>query len=465
MRRRILTVQAVLIGCLVIALAVPLALAYSSHRTGQLLLQRRADATRLAELADQAVRDGDTSGLAAEVSRYAELYGTAVAIRGRDGEPVTGGGVWDAAAADRALSGRTTGGLPLVTPFGPGSAVVAEPVGRDAQVSGVVLLRVTTGAARRDVALVWAAIAAGAVVAVGCALFAARRLARWILRPVTELDATTRAIAEGRMDARVGAGRRGPAELRLLERRFNAMADAVSAALDRQRAFVADASHELRTPLTVLSLRLENLEPHLTESGGADYAEALAEVDRLARLLADLLALARVEADAGAPEPVTRAELHGRLSAWREVFAARGLSLAVVVPEGGGEAAVLPAAAARIADIALDNAAKFVPSGGSVTVSAGTGVLRVSDDGPGLAPEQRAAALGRFWRSPGHGNVPGSGLGLAIAAELARSCGGTLALLPAEPHGLVVELRLPEASGSRGAEPARAALGPDAGQP
>ncbi|MFD7502084.1 sensor histidine kinase [Streptomyces sp. NPDC059850] len=445
MHLRILTVYTVLIACLVAALAVPFARAYSSHRTGQLLLERRADATRLAELADQAIRDGYTAGLVQEVYRYHQLYGTEVEIRGRDGERVAGGGAWEREPAERALSGRTTGSLPLVTPFGPASVMIAEPVGRDAQVSGVVLMRVATATARREVALVWAAVAGGSLVAVACALIAARRLARWILRPVTELDLTTRAIAEGRMDARVRDGGHGPAELRLLERRFNAMADAVSTALDRQRAFVADASHELRTPLTVLSLRLENLEPHLRASGGGDYAEALAEVDRLAGLLEDLLELARVEAGAADPEPIPPAALAARLGTWREVHAARGLTLVVDVDRAGGpDAPPLPAPAARIADIALDNSAKFVPSGGTVTVSLdAAGALRIADDGPGLTPEQLAAALGRFWRAPDHGNVPGSGLGLAIAAELARSCGGELTLRAGEPRGLVVELRLP----------------------
>ncbi|RNG05071.1 sensor histidine kinase [Streptomyces botrytidirepellens] len=444
MHLRILTVYTVLIACLVAALAVPFARAYSSHRTGQLLLERRADATRLAELADQAIRDGYTTGLVQEVSRYHGLYGTAVEIRGRDGERVAGGGAWEREPAERALSGRTTGSVPLVTPFGPGSVVIAEPVGRDAQVSGVVLMRVATATARRDVAFVWAAVAGGSLIAVACALIAARRLARWILRPVTELDLTTRAIAEGRMDARVRDGGHGPAELRLLERRFNAMADAVSTALERQRAFVADASHELRTPLTVLSLRLENLEPHLRNSGTVDYAEALAEVDRLAELLEDLLELARVEAGAAAPEPIPPAALAARLGTWREVHAARGLTLVVDVDRAGPDAPPLPAPAARIADIALDNSAKFVPSGGTVTVSLdAAGALRIADDGPGLAPEQLAAAPGRFWRAPDHGNVPGSGLGLAIAAELARSCGAELTLRSAEPRGLVVELRLP----------------------
>ncbi|MEU5027622.1 sensor histidine kinase [Streptomyces milbemycinicus] len=444
MQLRILTVYTVLIACLVTALAVPFSLAYSSHRTGKLLLERRADATRFSELADQAIRDGDTSGLVQEVSRYEELYGTKVEIRDRDGRRVAGGGAWSKEPAERALSGRTTDGLPLVTPFGPASAVVAEPVGRDAQVSGVVVMKVSTAAARRDVALVWAAVAAGSLVAVGCALIAARRLARWILRPVAELDLTTRAIAEGRMDARVRDGGRGPAELRLLERRFNAMADAVSAALERQRAFVADASHELRTPLTVLSLRLENLEPHLTEDGTGEFAEALAEVDRLGRLMEDLLTLARVEAGTAAPEPIARAALRGRLAIWHDVYAARELTLTVELDDTDSSAAPLPAAAARIADIALDNAAKFVPPGGTVTVRLAQRVLRIADDGPGLEPDQFEAALGRFWRSPGHGNVPGSGLGLAIASELARAADCELSLRPATPHGLVVEVRLPE---------------------
>ncbi|MDX3230500.1 HAMP domain-containing sensor histidine kinase [Streptomyces sp. ME19-01-6] len=445
MQLRILTVYTVLIACLVTALAVPFSLAYSSHRTGKLLLERRADATRFSELADQAIRDGDTSGLRQEVSRYHELYRTEVEIRDRDGRRVAGGGAWSKEPAERALSGRTTAGLPLVTPFGPASAVVAEPVGRDAQVFGVVVMKVSTAAARRDVTLVWAAVAAGSMVAVLCALIAARRLARWILRPVTELDLTTRAIAEGRMDARVRDGGRGPAELRLLERRFNAMADAVSAALERQRAFVADASHELRTPLTVLSLRLENLEAHLTEDGTEEFAEALAEVDRLGRLMEDLLTLARVEAGTAAPEPIARATLRGRLAIWHDVYAARELTLTMELDATGPSAAPLPAAAARIADIALDNASKFVPPGGTVTVRLDRGVLRIADDGPGLEPEQLEAALGRFWRSPGHGNVPGSGLGLAIASELARAADCELSLRPATPHGLVVELRLPEA--------------------
>ncbi|MFB4266860.1 ATP-binding protein [Nonomuraea sp. GTA35] len=439
MNSRLVVTFTTLIVFLVAALAVPLGLSYASHRTNRLLLDRRADATRFAELADQATRDDDHTGLIAEINRYADLYGAAVRVRDRDGSLRLSAGRFEADDRDAlrlALSGRTTEDLPLITPFGPATVLLAEPAGRDAAISGVVLLQAPTDQARLDVSLVWGALALGALVALGYSALVARRLARWILRPVTELDRTTRAIAQGRLDARAHPGV-GPSELRRLEERFNAMADAVAGAMERQRAFVADASHELRTPLTVLGLRLENLEPHLRGEGTAEFEEAMAELDRLALLVEDLLALAKVEAGAGVEGK--EVELAARLAVWREVYAAKDVRLLTGI---SGKAGV-PEAAARIADIALDNAQKFVPAGGTVTVTLEDGVLRVADDGPGLSEEERTEAMGRFWRSGAHANVPGSGLGLAIAAELARACGATLRLLPAEPHGLVVELRLP----------------------
>ncbi|MFI6519322.1 ATP-binding protein [Spirillospora sp. NPDC050679] len=443
MRLRLVVVFTTLIALVIAGLAVPLGLAYASHRSGRLLLDRRADATRFAELADQAARDGDRTTLAAEIARYAELYGAGVRVLDRDGVTVASSGLLDAdrrEAVSAALSGRTTEALPPLTPFGPRSVLLAEPSGRDAQVSGVVLVQTPTARARRDVALVWAALALGALAALACSVLVARRLARWILRPVTELDRTTRALAGGRLEARA-APSVGPAELRRLEERFNAMADAVSGAMERQRAFVADASHELRTPLTVLSLRLENLQPHLDGAGTAEYEEAFAEVDRLAELVEDLLALARVEAGAAVADVEVVAELRPRLAGWREVYAAKGLTLAVDLP-GELRARAVPDAVARIADIALDNAGKFVPEGGTVSVVLDGPVLRVADDGPGLPDGERDQALGRFWRSSAHAALPGSGLGLAIAAELARACGATLELRPNRPRGLVVELRL-----------------------
>ncbi|MFF3501860.1 sensor histidine kinase [Streptomyces sp. NPDC003247] len=460
MRRRLLATYLALIGGVLLALAVPLGLAYAQERTAELLLARRADATRLADLAEQAIQESDVTVLRAEVTRYASLYGAPVEIRRGTGGVLVeaGGGVpRSAVPLRRALAGRTTEHLPLVTPFGPDRVVIAEPVGSDAQVIGVVLLAAPTSEARGDAVLVWLALAAAAMCAFLLAVEAARRLARWTLRPVAELDAVTEAIAQGRMSARIADTGGGPSELRRLEDRFNAMADAVASALDRQRAFVSDASHELRTPLAVLSLRLENLRGHLTESGAERYARVMEEMDRIGALLEDLLTLGRIETKG--PAQARRvdlvAELERRLRVWTEVADAAGLTLRTVLP-GTLVALCPPDTVGRVTDIAVDNAVKFVPRGGHITVTLADGaeedgdvLLRVEDDGPGLDAEELDAARGRFWRSPRHGGVDGSGLGLAIADELARAAGGTLVLRAGRPRGLLVEFRLPRAGPRR----------------
>lgn len=437
MRSRLVLTFATLMALAIALLAVPLARDYSSHRTGRLLLDRRADATRFADLADQAARDGDRATLNDEIRRYADLYGAAVRVRNRDGVLVASAG--DMAADDRdavrlALSGRTTEDLPEVTPFGPRAVLVAEPAGRDAQVTGVVLVESPAGAARADVAAVWGALALGALAGLGCAVLAARRLAWWVLRPVTELDELTRAMAQGRRDVRA-VPRAGPGELRRLEERFNAMADAVSGSFERQRTFVHAASHELRNPLGTVIMQVEN---------GRNEA-ALAELERLVTLVEGLLRLARVEHRPVVEDVDVAAELRTRAEGWREPYTAKGLDLVLDLPESPRRPAV-PGAVAQIADIALENAVKFLSPGRRVVVSLDGPVLRIADDGPGLPADEHDRALGHFWRSRTHTNVPGNGLGLAIAAELARACGGALAVLPNEPHGLIVELRLPAQS-------------------
>ncbi|MDQ0778965.1 signal transduction histidine kinase [Streptomyces aurantiacus] len=455
MRRRLLLTYLALIGGVLIALALPLGLAYAQERTAELLLARRADATRLADLAEQAIQESDVTILRAEITRYASLYGATVEIRRGTGTVLveSGGGVAGGAKQfRRALAGRTTEHLPLVTLFGPGRVVIAEPVGSDAQVTGVLLLAAPTSEARNDVALIWLALAGGAAAAFALAVEAARRLARWTLRPVAELDAATEAIAQGRMTARVAGTGSGPSELRRLEDRFNAMADAVASALAKQRAFISDASHELRTPLSVLSLRLENLRAHLAVSGTERYDQVMQEMDRIGALLEDLLTLGRIEAEGPAqarPADLV-AELERRLRVWQEVADASGLTLRTELPR----ALTTPCPAdtlGRITDVAVDNAIKFVPRGGRITVILQGGItphggllLRVEDDGPGLDAQEITAARNRFWRSARHSGVDGSGLGLAIGDELARAAGGTLELRARQPQGLVVEFRLPD---------------------
>ncbi|MEV7523568.1 HAMP domain-containing sensor histidine kinase [Streptomyces sp. NPDC091371] len=463
MRRRLLAVLMVLMGAAALLLCLPLADAYARGRTEHLLLQRRSEAVRFADLADRMRTGADRTELSAEITRYAELYGAAVVVVDTAGAtiaradsgagPRAASGVSPAAAEARrrALTGRSTDRLPTLRPWGPATVVLAEPVGRDERVSGAVLLTVPTGAARRDVAVRWSLIAAGALAAFAAAALVAAGISRWLMRPLLDLDRAVEGLAAGSLQARAVSGA-GPPELRHLRQHFNTMAQAVSDSIGRQRDFVADASHQLRNPLATLVLQLENVEPYVAPGPGrAEHTRALDEAGRLEELLDGLLALARVESAAAEPaeQDVSRA-VRERVRAWDPVFRDAGLELAAVDLPEDLRARALSDAAGRILDALLDNAVKFVPSGGRVEVAAaraadGTAVVRVADDGPGVAEEQLALLLRRFARSPEHQNVRGSGLGLAIADEIARISGGSLGVGANTPRGLVVELRLPPA--------------------
>ncbi|MFJ9818715.1 ATP-binding protein [Streptomyces sp. NPDC101151] len=453
MRRRLLAVLMVLMGAATLLLSVPLAGSYASGRTEHLLLQRRADAVRFADLADRGRTAADRAELSTEIRRYAELYGASVTVVDSAGRTLaeSGAGISASSADDvlgRALTGRSTERLPTVRPWGPDRVVLAEPVGRDERVSGAVLLAVPTTAARGDVTVRWVLIACGALTAFVAAALVAVGITRWLMRPVRDLDRAVAGLASGSLETRAVSAT-GPPELRSLRRHFNGMAEAVAESLGRQRAFVADASHQLRNPLATLVLQLENVEPHLAPGAGRkEHARALDEAERLEELLDGLLALARVESGTAerTEQDVSRAVTE-RVAAWQPVFEASGVALtANAVQEGLGARAV-PDAVGRILDAVLDNAVKFVPSGGRVSVAAsvadGEAVVRVEDDGPGVPDDQLALLTRRFARAPEHQNVPGSGLGLAIADEIARLSGGRLGTAGNHPHGLVVELRLP----------------------
>ncbi|MEU1407312.1 HAMP domain-containing sensor histidine kinase [Streptomyces sp. NPDC005728] len=453
MRRRLLAVLMVLMGAATLLLSVPLAGSYASGRTEHLLLQRRADSVRFADLADRVRTTADRTELSTEIRRYAELYGASVTVVDSAGRNLAqaGAGIPTPSADDvlgRALTGRSTERLPTVRPWGPDRVVLAEPVGRDERVSGAVLLAVPTTAARRDVTVRWVLIACAALTAFAAAALVAAGITRWLMRPVRDLDRAVAGLASGSLETRAVSDT-GPPELRSLRLHFNGMAEAVADSLGRQRAFVADASHQLRNPLATLVLQLENVEPHLAPGPGRkEHARALDEAERLEELLDGLLALARVESGtAERTEQDVSCAVRARVTAWEPVFEASGLTLSAAAVAEGLRARAVPDAVGRILDAVLDNAVKFVPSGGRVAVAAALAddavVVQVSDDGPGVPDDQLSMLTRRFARAPEHQNVPGSGLGLAIADEIARLSGGRLGTAGNDPHGLVVELRLP----------------------
>src|SRR5581483_2356914 len=232
----------------------------------------------------------------------------------------------------------------------------------------------------------------------------------------------------GELDARAREDD-GPPEVRRLAGELNQTTAKLAALITSQEQFVADASHELRTPLTALRLRLEN----------GETEPALDEAERLARLVDELLALARVDVSASPPEAVDLDDVvMGRVELWEPLASERGVRLAAST-----HGTVVRAGRARVEQVLdnlLSNAIDASPDGASITVSAAGHEVHVIDEGPGLTPEQRSRAFDRFWRASAS---PGSGLGLSIARRMVELDGGQIELRAAATGGVDAVVRYP----------------------
>ncbi|HEX6711236.1 MAG TPA: HAMP domain-containing sensor histidine kinase [Rubrobacter sp.] len=235
----------------------------------------------------------------------------------------------------------------------------------------------------------------------------------------------------------------------------------VQEAFGRQRTFIADASHELKTPLTLIRADAEVLSrgldgPNKASDNRELVDDLLGETDRMSAVLSDLLLLARLDADkiSVSREPFDLALV---LSETSERFAARAVAedKNLEIHHSGK----LPARgdAARTDQILaalLDNALRFTPAGGTITVE-GRIVdrrveARVTDTGPGIAPDSLDRVFERFYRADAHSAARtrgpsggGTGLGLAIAHDLARTQGGHLIAANADKGGATFTLVLP----------------------
>jgi signal transduction histidine kinase len=235
----------------------------------------------------------------------------------------------------------------------------------------------------------------------------------------------------------------------------------VQEAFGRQRTFIADASHELKTPLTLIRADAEVLsrgidDPNKTSDNRELVDDLLGETDRMGAVLSDLLLLARLDAQkiSVSREPFDLALV---LSETSERFVARasaeGKDLEV------HHSGKLPARgdAPRMGQVLaalLDNALRFTPPGGTITVEGRTTDKRVeatvTDTGPGIAPESLDRIFERFYRADTHSDARsrgpsggGTGLGLAIARDLARTQGGWLTAENTEGGGARFTLSLP----------------------
>ncbi len=321
-----------------------------------------------------------------------------------------------------------------------------EPIGRVIIQYGRSLSDTNSTAARVELFLLL-----GVLAGAGFALLAGTMIARRAMAPIAQLTSTAEEIARTRDPSRTVPEPAAHDEvgelahtLQGMLRELDAARSETEAMLARQRRFVADASHELRTPLTSVLANLELLADALHGEEGDAARSALRSSQRMRRLVADLLLLARTDV--------------GR------VVAHEPCDLAQIVVEAAGELGPVSAAHEIVLDVAparlegardelhrltinlLENALRHTPPGTEIRVStrvqSGSVELVVEDDGPGVPDELLPTLFERFVR--GAGDRGGSfGLGLAIVKAVAESHGGSATVVNHTPHGARFVVRLP----------------------
>jgi signal transduction histidine kinase len=264
---------------------------------------------------------------------------------------------------------------------------------------------------------------------------------RALLSEVNRINLTTSAIVAGDLSRRLSA-RSGNHELNMLAQTVNRMLDQIEQLIQGVRNVSNAIAHDLRTPLTELRFGLENLSRTrpAPDHTFAEIDTAVADVDRVIAIFNALLRLAEI--DTGARRSgfvqVDLAQVAGDAAEfYQPVAELKGVTLTCNQP---GELIVPgdPLLLAQAISNLIDNALKFVPENGVISVTAAQGEdlaisVTVADDGPGIADGEKSKVTERFYRSDASRGTPGVGLGLSLVAAVANLHGGNLALTDNAP--------------------------------
>nr|WP_241014779.1 ATP-binding protein [Burkholderia sp. Ac-20379] len=275
----------------------------------------------------------------------------------------------------------------------------------------------------------------------------------WMIvgRGMRPLRRVTRAVESRRPEALDPLpDTRLPQEVQPLVHALNGLLARLAAALDTQKAFVADAAHELRTPLAAVQIQTQLVaRAQDDETRREALADLQSGVTRATRLAEQLLALARSEPDgATVREPVALTEVLAHcVSAQAVVAQRRNIDLGIEEAQRATVDGDIGALRVLFNNV-LDNAVKYTPEGGRVDVSlsfdeAGRALVRVADSGPGIPPAERERVFDRFYRDTSaraRTDVAGSGLGLAIVKRVAAQQNATVLLGESAAGGLLVEI-------------------------
>jgi signal transduction histidine kinase len=293
-----------------------------------------------------------------------------------------------------------------------------------------------------------------ALVAAGLALAMVQVLARGMTSPLREMANAARAMAKGEHGRRVVATSRD--EVGELARAFNAMSADLEEVDRLRRDLVANVSHELRTPITALQAMLENVVDGVEHPDAETFRTMLKQVERLGRLVAQLLDLSRLESGAVPLQRrpfLVRELLEDAAEECRLHAPSTPVAVAVDPPDLAVDAD--PERVHQVVANLLENAVRHSPLGSGVDLAAnagrgGTMVLEVTDRGPGIPEDDAGRVFERFYRSDAARASAdgGAGLGLAIARWIVDLHGGTIRPERREPTGCRMIVELPATGGT-----------------
>lgn len=466
MIRRLLFSYLSLMLLVLLALEVPFGFVYARSELNRFSNTAQLGAVTLAGVCEEKLEHGLVSDLPDLARGYALRTGSSVVVTDRKGTVLTDTADASAVGTDlasapdiaTALGDRPATGISedLV----PGRKVLYATVPGTSNDGAPCVVRSLYSMAplARKVHATWVVLALVALGALAVAALIGFAFARWITRPLRDLEQATAQLADGRL-SNPPAADRGPPELRRLVASFTRTATRLQHLLHAQEAFASEASHQLKTPLTSLRLRLENFEPHLAPRAQASLNEAIGEVGRLSRMVQGLLALARLENAATTPETVDLdAVVADRAAIWTAFAGDQHVGIAV----GGtrvGTVWAVAGALEQIIDNLLSNALGVSPPGTVITLrtvmapaeggrTAPLVELHVIDQGPGMSETDRKRAFDRFWRAA-DAHHDGTGLGLPMVQRLTHASGGEVTLEATPDGGLDAVVRLRAAPSAR----------------
>jgi two-component system, OmpR family, sensor kinase len=436
----------------IVALGVPSAINLSARVNAEVRTQAQGQADLVAATAADLLDHGHRIALTSLAQSAAGSVRGRVLIVNADGivladspgPPQLGQSYESRPEIQAALAGRQVQAQRASKTLGRDILATAVPIIRNGNPKhpvGAVRITQSVAAVNAAVRRTELGLALIALIVLALGLAAGALIAAQVARPLRRLEAVAARVAQGDLNARAQV--EGSTEQRSLARSFNEMTGRISRLLSAQRDFVADASHQLRTPLTGLRLRLE--ETKAVESSPEAIAEldaAIAEVDRLAHTVEELLVLSRAGERRSAAASVDVEDLAAAaLQRWRPTAAGAGIALDHRRDGDGGQVWAARPDLERVLDTLLENAVQYSAPGTRVTIVTAPGRIHVCDRGPGIGQDERELVFGRFHRGrAGRAGPPGHGLGLAIARELAREWSADVGIEAREGGGTIATL-------------------------